>query len=197
MDSSRPDIKARVGRLLELIESREVRTVQDAATALGCSLEALAADWSMAVKLLTRRESDYARDFALIEISQWRQELVRDHFEIHRRLKHAATTPIPDADGDKVQTLPGLEDKFVNLDVMPSLVALGKILNDELEDLQKFYGVEHKPEPEKIFIGEKDGAVHTGGDNPIPLSAVPRLLKQLEPPEELDPDEAPTAEDID
>ena len=170
--------------------------VEEAARILGCAIETARADWALMKAMLNKDQSDWATNDALREIGDTRRRLTKQHVTLHDTLLTGATSPTPIAAEDGATHVPEPVEGYVNLDAVPAVVAVAKLVNEDLKGLQELFSLEHKPEPKGPMIGEKDGFLHVGGDNPIPVESVPKLLKQLAPPEPLDPDDEPTPDDI-
>lgn len=205
MRNSREDQQFRLKRLRELIVSRAVVNAYESSEIMQCSLATAKADWKLIYSMLGEEASEYATLQAFPDLLRMRLELIHQHKDIHDRLVRTATTPVGEG-ADGVPTNPQEPvDGYINPDLVPGIVATGKLMHEELKGLEELCAVEHKPEPKPPFVGEKDGMLYVGGDNPIPIDQARDLGKRIDQIEErkkkrqageVDED-GPTAEDID
>lgn len=181
-NKTRDESTERVMRLVDLFDTGQATCLDSAAKALGLKTKTvtLRDDWRLAMAFLTRFNEDYVRDQALNDLTRFRRQMLADHLELHNSLKRAVQTPPPSVDPHGLETVQEPIEGFVNLDAMPAIVAVGKLINEDLSALQELYGVVYKDRPPEPFIGEKDGLVFTGGDQPIPLESAKNVVRLIE-----------------
>lgn len=193
---TRDDELVRVEAMKKLFLEGAVVNAEQAAKALNCSPKTARADWALMKAVLNKETSDWANEDALREITEVRRKITKEHVKLHDTAIRAATTPTAVADEDGNVHVPEPVDGCLNLDAVPAVVAIGKLVNEDLKGLQDLFSIQHTPEAKPPLVGEKDGKLHVGGDQPIPVEDVPKVLKQIAPPEKLQEDDEPTAEDI-